>query len=448
MGSSQQPPDIFLLSSSLQDGSRRAPSRSIDRPRRTTGYICCTGLIPVRDEVVKTMFVQELMARHRQYRKAAHYNVTHLRRQSLYSLSSAHMDLLCEEPFSLPRVFDAVDEAIDTNADLAEAILRNGLPAFGIDVDDESYRGVATPGDMDKARSTIRQFYRDWSVEGLPERRASYSPIFSALETHLPPNDPAQRHNFRILVPGAGLGRLVFDLCAAGYAVEGNEISYHQLLASNYILNCVQKAGQHAVYPWALGFSNHVDRLHQMQAVAVPEIHPAAALEEASQALQAEVHYSERMSMTAGDFCVLYRQPEYDGGFDAVTTCFFIDTAPNVINYIETIKYCLKSGGLWINLGPLLWHFEAIPTPADTARLRGDEGATDYHKRSRAEPEGIGEAGSFELSDAEVVLLVQRLGFDLLEHRQAPAGPTGYIESSASMLQSTYRPSFWVARKR
>ena len=26
--------------------------------------------------------------------------------------------------------------------------------------------------------------------------------------------------------------------------------------------------------------------------------------------------------------------------------------------YVETIKNCLKSGGIWTNIGPLLWHFE------------------------------------------------------------------------------------------
>jgi len=46
----------------------------------------------------------------RQYRQAAHYNITHLRRQSFYSLPTAHMDILCEPPFSIPQTFDAVDE--------------------------------------------------------------------------------------------------------------------------------------------------------------------------------------------------------------------------------------------------------------------------------------------------------------------------------------------------
>jgi len=34
---------------------------------------------------------------------------------------------------------------------------------------------------MDKARSTLKQFVRDWSGEGANERQLSYTPIINAL---------------------------------------------------------------------------------------------------------------------------------------------------------------------------------------------------------------------------------------------------------------------------
>jgi hypothetical protein len=40
-----------------------------------------------------------------------------------------------------------------------------------------------------------------------------------------------------------------------------------------------------------------------------------------------------------------------------VATCFFLDTANNVLEYVETIHEILKPGGVWINLGPLLYHY-------------------------------------------------------------------------------------------
>ena len=37
----------------------------------------------------------------------------------------------------------------------------------------------------------------------------------------------------------------------------------------------------------------------------------------------------------------IYRDPER---WDAVTTCFFIDCAPNIVEYIKTIHNILKTG--------------------------------------------------------------------------------------------------------
>jgi carnosine N-methyltransferase len=67
------------------------------------------------------------------------------------------------------------------------------------------------------------------------------------------------------------------------------------------------------------------------------------------------------MSMSASDFLSLYEDAAHKDAYDAVATVFFLDTAPNPIRYIETIRNCLKSGGIWTNIGPLLWHFENNP---------------------------------------------------------------------------------------
>ncbi|KAK1814667.1 hypothetical protein LTR12_010972 [Friedmanniomyces endolithicus] len=353
------------------------------------------------------------------------------------------MDILCEPPFSIPQTFDAVDD------DISEAILAAGLSVYSPQIVVETWKGTASPNDVDKARSTIRQLYRDWSLEGLPERHASHSPIVAALEEYLPILPAAGRHRHRILVPGAGLGRLVFELCIAGYTVEGNEISYHQLIASNYILYVVQSAGQHRLYPWPLSFNNHLSRANQLQSVKVPDVHPSAALAESAEGMQSEIRLRERISWTAGDFCELYRQPLYQSAFDAVTTCFFIDTSSNLIDYIETVKHTLKPNGVWINIGPLLWHFEAAPPPMDKDRQISTNGSTPSTAapgaRNRA---GVGKSGSVELSNDEVLALLERFKFDVIEDTHAPAGATGYIQDPRSMLQNVYQPAFWVARKR
>ncbi|KAK5149081.1 N2227-like protein-domain-containing protein [Cryomyces antarcticus] len=394
-----------------------------------------------------------------QYRSAAHYQITHVRRERFYSLPSAHWELLAAPPFSIISNLDAVNDAIDTNADISEAIHRTAQESFGLGLNSTDWMGSTTQSDMDRTRSTLRQIYRDWSAEALPERHACFTPVLRALNNEHVSTPDAQKGRIRVLVPGAGLGRLVFELCAAGYDVEGNEISYHQLFASNFLLNQTQRAEQFVLFPWALTFSNHVSRADQLQKVMVPDVHPATALAAASEWM--DVHAFERLNMTAGDFCVLYKGEEHRNSFDAVATVFFINTAPNLIAYIETIKNCLKPGGIWINLGPLLWHWESGVPPArqdmgkdDANEVKGDaRGAkervdTESGSASGQKPRdlGIGEAGVVELTDDEVMRLVEHCGFASEQHEVGKIA-TGYVQDPKSMLQNVYRPSFWVARK-
>lgn len=166
--------------------------------------------------------------------------------------------MLAAPPFNYLETLDTVDDAIESNAELARTIAQVGLHSFqaykpGAGPDDapampEQWVGVAKYGDIDKARSTLRQFYRDWSADGAAEREACYGPVKRALAEERAKHSDVQ--HLKVLVPGAGLGRLVFDLCAEGFDTEGNEISYHQLLASSYILNFCHSAEQHTIYPW------------------------------------------------------------------------------------------------------------------------------------------------------------------------------------------------------
>jgi carnosine N-methyltransferase len=354
------------------------------------------------------------------------------------------MELLASEPFSLPKTLDAVDAAIDVNADIADTVLALGLNMYGIDPESTEWHGAATSQDMDKVRSTIRQLYRDWAAEGAPEREACYKPILARLNRAFEDISPAKRSHVSVLVPGAGLGRLAFEICNAGYAMEGNEISYHQLLVSNWILNYTSGPKSNSVHPWALGFSNHTHRSHQLQKVQVPDVWPSEELDKSCNDLEAELHAYQRMSMSSGDFCVLYKESRYEAAFDAVTTCFFIDTAPNLIAYIETVRHCLKPGGVWINLGPLLWHFESgSPEKKNSSSSSSSEAGRESQDRNR----GIGESGSFELADEEVIKLVEHFGFEIAEH-DSVIGQAGYIQDPRSMLQNMYKPSSWMARKR
>lgn len=65
--------------------------------------------------------------------------------------------------------------------------------------------------------------------------------------------------------------------------------------------------------------------------------------------------------MVAGDFVEVYGEEQHIEKWDCIVTCFFIDTAKNILEYIEIFHRILKPGGLWINIGPLLYHYENSP---------------------------------------------------------------------------------------
>ena len=352
--------------------------------------------------------------------------------------------MLSDPPFSLLDNLNAVDDARDHNAEIADEILAHGLEAFGLPTDPpkgsgKDWTGKARPHDIAKAHSTIRQFYRDWSNEGYPERRFCNDIALQDLKwalngplSHGPSSEPTPK----VLVPGAGLGRLVFDLALAGYDVEGNELSYHQLLASNWILNQAHAKMAYPLFPFASTFSNVVSRKDQLRRVLIPDVHPG----QVAAAAAAQGSLVGRMDMTAADFVVLYSDAAQRETFDAVVAVFFIDTAPNLIRYIKTIHNCLKPGGVFVNLGPLLWHFD------DRApNLNGNKDESNVATDSRKD-QGIGEPGSFELTNEEVLLLVEKLGFEIEKQEILNEG-VGYIQNSHSMIQNMYRVSHWIAKK-
>ncbi|KAL8725180.1 MAG: hypothetical protein Q9166_007510 [cf. Caloplaca sp. 2 TL-2023] len=354
-------------------------------------------------------------------------------RKNFYALPSSEWKLLSAPPFNFLSTLEQVDDAIDANADIATEILKTGLESFGLNVgsplEPAHWHGEAKASDLDKARSTIRQFFRDWSSEGSREREASYGPVLQDIDVAFA--DISEKGSTKILVPGAGLGRLVFEICKQGYDVEGNEISYHQLLSSSWILNQTEQAEQYTLFPFASDFSNVVSRADQLKMVKIPDVHPATAL--ADNDVRATKDASDRMKMIAADFAELYSTTKNRKVFDAVATVYFLDTG-NVIKYIQTVYNCLKPGGIWINNGPLLWHGPSHGEERTGSLVHNHESASGTNW------------GPVELSVEEVLMLVSSMGFEIDDKGITHEG-SEYIGNSKSLLQNLYRTSHWIARK-
>ncbi|KAJ6263689.1 hypothetical protein Dda_2258 [Drechslerella dactyloides] len=445
------------------------------------------------------------------YRRSAHYTFTYRRRRNFYSLPRAQHEIL--KKLNFQGTLDKLDECIEKNSAFAEAILKSGCKSFGIDpLSAENWKDLADSGDLDKARSTIKQFLRDWSKEGAAERERCYGPILKAIDkyygTVVPPCE------IRILVPGAGLGRLPFEICSRGYATEGNEFSYHQLIGSNFVLNATNKADEHTIYPFCLGFSHHRERDNQTRGITIPDVHPGTDLNKVLEyhvtddckTLPPGIYRyrpSQYFSMSAGEFVDSYNIEESKETYDCVATSFFIDTARNLLKYLETIRNVLAVGGLWINNGPLLWHWEGadatesrmaweskktevksfdqvevnvedaetplFPPPTimpqralsgthqhDVRHLLSHLGPSGFHGNHATshQPDPSASAhqhsaerewrGSLEFSLDEIYQLIQMYGFQIIERGSTK---TGYILDEKCMARYVYDAEFWVAVK-
>ncbi|XP_058071722.1 uncharacterized protein LOC131220871 isoform X5 [Magnolia sinica] len=127
---------------------------------------------------------------------------------------------------------------------------------------------------------------------------------------------------------------------------------------------------------------------------------------------------TEGFSMCGGDFVEVYNDLSQHGAWDAVVTCFFLDTAHNIVEYIEIISRILKDGGVWINLGPLLYHFADTYGPEDEM--------------------------SIELSLEDVKKVAFDNGFKLEMEKTIE---TTYTANLRSMMQTHYFAAFWTMKK-
>lgn len=94
----------------------------------------------------------------------------------------------------------------------------------------------SAPPSYDSIEQVLIHLNRDWSPKGKSTRENLYEAIIEKLQMALPTKnnysskgesvcDDRNSIGIRVLVPGAGLGRLAIEVAARGYSVEANECS-------------------------------------------------------------------------------------------------------------------------------------------------------------------------------------------------------------------------------
>lgn len=309
-------------------------------------------------------------------------------RDSYARLGRSHKRLGYE--LGYPSKLNKLQETIDANDRVARAITgcaRDAFPSL-------RHNHLVNGGDLARVRETLKHFIRDWSTEGAGERETIFRPILDVLgqvETH-------KRAEMKVLVPGAGLCRLAWEISECGFNTTAVELSYFMTLAFRLLCSptYTSKTGQHTLHPYSYWFSHQRDNDTVFRGISFPDTIP---------------NLDSKMRLVEGDF--LDHRPS-GNKYDYIVTLFFIDTSMNIISTLEHIYSLLRPGGCWINLGPLLW--------------------------------ASGGQARMELSLDEVIKLATMTGFRI-EDLGRRTVPCEYTADKYAMMKWVYQAEFWVATK-
>ena len=240
----------------------------------------------------------------------------------------------------------------------------------------------------------IAHLARDWSEAGAPARRRAHPAVLRALRK--------LRRAARVLVPGAGVCRLAWEIASAGYRVEANDAAVQMLMAGRSLIAWTGPTMD--VYPHLRCATGTVRRSACHAAATLPDVAPSS-------------RDAQHLTLQAGDFLQMYAAALHRAAWDAVVTCYFIDTMADPIAAVRRIEEVLAPGGLWINFGPLHWHEQR--------------------------------AGLLRLSYEELLALLTQRGFVIEVSRRVAAvpylgGPRDLLTSSSN---SWHDCLFFVARK-
>lgn len=276
----------------------------------------------------------------------------------------------------------------------------------------EKHKDHQLQPDRTSISQALKHIVRDWSIDGQHERLATYPCILETLKELLHGFlDRGSANPVKVLLPGAGLNRLAHEISLFGnhrVEVTTNEFSPYMNIVYQYLLTVRTRSSLY-FHPYPDNWSHQITLSELHRGVHAPDILPS----------------SLDVVVVEGDFIHVFNHPEWSVSQDVLITHFFIDTARNLFSYIKAIHQLLKPGGIWINLGPLLWSYNA----------------------------------QLQLSLEEVVKLSEAVGFEFLEtderwgSKTLPAltvrsvhAPYGFNHRTLS--HNAYKAQFWVAEKK
>jgi len=206
-------------------------------------------------------------------------------------------------------------------------------------------QGQPAPQGSKAVQNLLQMFVREWSSEGLEERRECFDKLLGSLDSHLRPQlDQAKVSGAsgpKVLCPGVQLGRLFFEVLARGYAAEACESRPLFYFGGEFVRKKCMQREAHRIQPFVLQTCNRFRAQDHIRVAAIPDV------DVGPEGTSPPVRF--------GDFVRLYDTANALGSFDAMLTAFALDTSSNIFRYVRSAAHVVRPGGLWANFGPLAY---------------------------------------------------------------------------------------------
>ncbi|KAF8423900.1 N2227-like protein-domain-containing protein [Tirmania nivea] len=286
--------------------------------------------------------------------------------------------------------------------------------------------GSGGAGDHTRLIQAMKHFVRDYSTEGTAERQRTFGLIQGWLAQELPESG---REAMKILVPGCGVGGLLWVVAAMGFEVVGVEWSFWMNIMQHFIAS----AGPvpiHTIYPYIDWWSHHITNSNMTRPIHFPyssaPLPPAISLSSSSDIPQllVDTHPAHRVFLHESDFTTIH-PPFSPPQYTCIITLFFLDTAQSLPTYLRKIHDYLLPGGVWINLGPLLY------------------GTKPWVELSLEEVVAVAEGMGFVFGSGDYNGWVDTLGDGKVVGLRA-----GYNVDWKGIGRNEYLAQAWVARKK
>ncbi|WZH47290.1 N2227-like protein-domain-containing protein [Fusarium acuminatum] len=329
--------------------------------------------------------------------------------EGLYKHVSKAQRSLLEHQVQYSKKFSRIEGLLKKNQELCDNIVQHAMEFYEIGQDEfqkhvKTLEASGKLADKISVSQALKHYVRDWTETGESERRETFSCLMKSLNGLFPERDGAAP--VKVLVPGAGLGRLGHDIARlGGFDVTINEWSMYMNIAYRFI-EANRARNSHSFHPFVDGWSHHATEEDMTRELIFPDT---------------SIN-STSVVLAEGDFTTAFTDKA--GFFDVVVTYFFIDTARNLMSYLDTIKKVLKPSGHWINLGPLLY------------------GTGPFVQLSLEEIVQVTEVMGFEYLDTE-----ESCGPLTFPGRKVRSMEAVYGFDDKALTKSAYNAQFWVARR-